>query len=617
MNPFDAVGTARISSAIYDRTCRIAMDYQSADDRVGDRRAALRPLPDDGWRAQVVDLVRRTREHQDVRIGSSVRGAIDLVAIATRLVRAAAVPAGDWHVGLDAALVVAVRPDPAARVVPRGRPEEVVRELYERVFGRASSGPTTDGGRPGGSLSPPPPAAGRPQQRSNPKADASRNRTVGRSTLARHARFAEVSPEVGVLDEQALDAGAVRRPGRHADDARRAGARHRRVRCAPRPGGWRRGSSSTAHGPAARPAPVRRDRGSVPADRGGDLDVDASMDAIVTARGERRPAGLDELTARDWGRPDLAVCLLVDASGSMSGERLAAAATVTAACALRAPAEHAVLAFAGDVRTLRTLHGPEPAATVVDRVLALRGHGVTRLADALRAASRELAVRAGAAPGRGAAVRLPAHRRGPGRRGPDGPGAGRARAPRRRGAGPRVRGGRRGPVRRARRGRQRSRPAPRPLVTRGSRRSTHGMPRANRPRHAQSRIRRLSRRDRLARRTGEAVTVATPWNQEDTMSHPIVPRRDPVERPRRDPVLLRRAVRLDLPRRGRLPRLHVRRDRRPGSAVHRDQPAPGRRGPRDLLRGRRRHGHRGRRHDPARRPRRAGPGRRSRACRSP
>ncbi|HEX5268541.1 MAG TPA: MoxR family ATPase, partial [Acidimicrobiales bacterium] len=30
MNPFDAVGTARISSAIYDRTCRIAMGYQSA-----------------------------------------------------------------------------------------------------------------------------------------------------------------------------------------------------------------------------------------------------------------------------------------------------------------------------------------------------------------------------------------------------------------------------------------------------------------------------------------------------------------------------------------------------------------------------------------------------------
>ncbi len=129
----------------------------------------------------------------------------------------------------------------------------------------------------------------------------------------------------------------------------------------------------------------------VPAARGGDLDVDASLDGIVTARGERRPPGLDELEARDWGRQDLALCLVVDASGSMNGERLAVAATVAAACALRAPAQHAVLAFAGDVRTLRALHGTESPATVVDRVLALRGHGVTHLADALRAASRQLA----------------------------------------------------------------------------------------------------------------------------------------------------------------------------------------------------------------------------------
>jgi Mg-chelatase subunit ChlD len=129
----------------------------------------------------------------------------------------------------------------------------------------------------------------------------------------------------------------------------------------------------------------------VPAERGGDIDVDASLDRIVTARGERRPPGLDELAARDWGRQDLALCLVVDASGSMEGERLAVAATVAAACATRAPSQHAVLAFAGDVRVLRALHGTESPAAVVNRVLALRGHGVTHLAEALRTASRQLA----------------------------------------------------------------------------------------------------------------------------------------------------------------------------------------------------------------------------------
>ena len=61
MNPFDAVGTARISSAVYDRTCRLPMDYQSADDeaaivargRPASRRATR--VADQGGRARAAD----------------------------------------------------------------------------------------------------------------------------------------------------------------------------------------------------------------------------------------------------------------------------------------------------------------------------------------------------------------------------------------------------------------------------------------------------------------------------------------------------------------------------------------------------------------------------------
>lgn len=136
MNPFDAVGTERISSAIYDRTCRIAMDYQSAETEAD--IVALRGPSDAAWRARVVDLVRRTRGHGDVRIGSSVRGAIDLVAIATRLAEMRGVPPDDWQAGLDAALVSLsgrIRMHESAG----RRPEDVVRELYEQVFGAPPS----------------------------------------------------------------------------------------------------------------------------------------------------------------------------------------------------------------------------------------------------------------------------------------------------------------------------------------------------------------------------------------------------------------------------------------------------------------------------------------------
>ena len=79
----------------------------------------------------------------------------------------------------------------------------------------------------------------------------------------------------------------------------------------------------------------RRSDDPEPAADAGDLDVDASLDAVLEARAARRPPNLDDLTVRSWHRPGTALCLLVDRSGSMRGERLAAAAVAAAAVAYR------------------------------------------------------------------------------------------------------------------------------------------------------------------------------------------------------------------------------------------------------------------------------------------
>ena len=90
MNPFDAVGTARISSAVYDRVCRVAMTYQSASDEVEIvfREIAKQDSTSNvsrDWVGKVVEMVRRTRNHSDLRFGSSVRGAIDTAVVAASL----------------------------------------------------------------------------------------------------------------------------------------------------------------------------------------------------------------------------------------------------------------------------------------------------------------------------------------------------------------------------------------------------------------------------------------------------------------------------------------------------------------------------------------------------
>jgi Mg-chelatase subunit ChlD len=122
----------------------------------------------------------------------------------------------------------------------------------------------------------------------------------------------------------------------------------------------------------------------------GELDLDHSIDAVLRARSEGRQPRLDDLRAHHWAKPDSALCLVVDRSGSMDGSRLAAAALATAACTWRVPDNLAVLAFSDRVLTLKTVTDRSRPDELVNSVLALRGHGTTDIALALEAARQQL-----------------------------------------------------------------------------------------------------------------------------------------------------------------------------------------------------------------------------------
>jgi MoxR-like ATPase len=96
------------------------------------------------WVARVVELVRLTRSHGDLRVGSSVRGAIDMCAVASSLatVRGSSVTAGD--VSLDAALM-ALSGRVRLREGTTRSAEDVVRELWAQVFGRQDDGGSSEG----------------------------------------------------------------------------------------------------------------------------------------------------------------------------------------------------------------------------------------------------------------------------------------------------------------------------------------------------------------------------------------------------------------------------------------------------------------------------------------
>jgi len=405
MNPFDAIGTARVSQAIADRICRVVLGYQDA--------AAERQITHmvTGTNGQVVDfavtLTRATRQHRDVSMGSSVRGSIDLVLLLTGLARLRG----------EISLVRTTARD-AAYAALSGRiriadgcdrtPESVLDELLSELWpadtpqplltgpgqGRAGDGDGPPGGQ-GKADGLPPPTAGdffqHPRSATAARRDRARSstarRTLGRAELAAmHPSFAAVSPALGQLDEEAFIQALAADPEdaltfltdlSHATDRELRAAAHRlaaRVF-------FRLGRA------ARQPSRGVQRLGAGSAD--GDLDLERTIDRWSGPW----PPTADELVTRGWQARRRALCLLIDASGSMSGLAVAIAAVAGASVVLAAGRRlsPAILVFSQDVTVLQAQGTPRPPGELVTDLVRLRGHGVTNLAGGLRAASAQLA----------------------------------------------------------------------------------------------------------------------------------------------------------------------------------------------------------------------------------
>jgi magnesium chelatase subunit D len=393
MNPFDAVGTARVSQAIADRMCRVVLGYQdeAAERAITAAVSGLEAAPVD----LAVTLTRATREHRDVRMGSSVRGSIDLAIVLTGLAELRGEARPSRETGRDAAYAALSGRIRVADGVDR-TPESVIDELLDRFWPEdpAEPGRDTDETSPDGQGKadglPDPPAGFQP--RSRPGRDRA-GRTLSRQQLAaRHEGFEDVSPELGELDPDAFEAALLDDPDAAAalladlavatDEQLRAAARRlagrvylRLARLGPTRG---RGTRRLA-------ASRRLD---------GDLDLDRTMDAWDP--GATRRPGAEDLITRTWTARRRAVCLAVDNSGSMEGMAVALAAVAAAGVVLADDAsghrlEPSVLAFGNQVRVLQARGVRRPPRELVAELVGLRGHGTTDLAAGLRAASTQLA----------------------------------------------------------------------------------------------------------------------------------------------------------------------------------------------------------------------------------
>jgi MoxR-like ATPase len=142
MNPYDNVGTARLSTSVHDRLCRLAVGYQDADAERGivALRAPLPGQPAELYERLVADAVavtRATRERDDVRQGSSVRGAIDVTLVAGQLLELAGVAASDdqrYPEIVYDAMVVALSGRIFLDETVEATPEDVLRQIWADRF---------------------------------------------------------------------------------------------------------------------------------------------------------------------------------------------------------------------------------------------------------------------------------------------------------------------------------------------------------------------------------------------------------------------------------------------------------------------------------------------------
>jgi magnesium chelatase subunit D len=411
MNPFDAIGTARVSQAIADRICRVVLGYQDA---VAERSIVRAVTGRDGAVVPfAVAFTRATRAHADVRMGASVRGAIDLVLLIDGLTRLRGEPFMTRLTARDAAYAALSGRIRIADGCVRS-PESVLDEILGQLWpedaaepaplddsadapevpdgspggqGKAD-GPLSDAGltQPGGSRS-----SLRRERRQGPA-----RRTVSRAELAnRHQGFADISPEAGSLDADAVAALLAADPdaaaalladlSQAADAPLRAVARQLAARVFIQLG---------AAGHQLRRGSPRRIASVLRGD--GDVDLERSLDRI----GGSWPPPADELVTRSWQAQRRVVCLLVDCSGSMSGQALAMAAVATASVLLAADGrlDTGAAAFSGTVTVLQAPGSRQAPEEIVGRLLGLRGHGMTDIAAALRSAAVSLSAVAAGGP---------------------------------------------------------------------------------------------------------------------------------------------------------------------------------------------------------------------------
>lgn len=359
-NPREFVATTAISEALSDRFELLQLDYQSAEEEMA---IVSKNLPNASPEAisRSVWIARRTRDHPNIRRGASVRAAMSMVQLSKSF-------SEDLYEGIRKAAHMALPTRIEMREESKKTAEQVVEEIVSECF------------------SLPPPGPGRPLEER--KKEEARKRTE--ETAAKRADISDLVKAIESGDAEEL-AGS--------DDLGWAIARNYsqlRIRLKDQTlieMAKRIAIKATILrvlqllGPVNLPTRITRSEYAIGDDA--DIDVEGTLEAVLD-RGYVTPY---DLVVEKREPRELSVVMMLDASLSMTGDKLAIATAAIAVLAYRLKTvDYALITFSDKPAVLKRANQAKHTDDLIADLLEARAGGYTNIDGALRKGREEIGV---------------------------------------------------------------------------------------------------------------------------------------------------------------------------------------------------------------------------------
>lgn len=359
-NPREFVATTAISEALSDRFELLLLDYQPEDEEVA---IASRHLPGVSPEAiaRSVWIARKTRDHPNIRRGASVRAAMSIAQLSKSF-------SDDLYEGIRKAAHMALPTRIEMREESKRTAEQVIEEIVSECF------------------SLPPPEPGRPLEEK--KKEEARKRLE--ETAAKRADISDLVKAIEFGDPGNLSepddigwtiARNYSRIRMHLKDqtliemAKRIAIKATILRVL------------QLLGPVSLPTMITRSEYRTGDDA--DIDVEATLEAVLE-RGFSAPSDL--IVERREPR-ELSVVMMLDASLSMTGDKLAIATAAIAVLAYRLKTvNYALITFNDRPAVLKRANQAKHLDDIIADLLEARAGGYTNIDGALRKGKEELGV---------------------------------------------------------------------------------------------------------------------------------------------------------------------------------------------------------------------------------